>query len=243
MTEQLLPLPDDWTRALAVVAHPDDLEFGSSGAVASWTEAGKSISYVLVSRGEAGIDGLAPEDAVKVREMEQRASAEIVGVNSVEFLDYADGSIEHSLKLRRDIAAAIRRTRPELVVSYNHHDTTFSGKWNTPDHRYAGRAVLDAIGDAGNRWIFPELGQGVDPTEPWAGVRYVAVAASPHPTHAVDVSDTLDKAVASVEAHAAYLDGLGLPPGAARAGLKAYTESVGDRFNGRPAVAFELVDL
>ncbi len=231
--EPLKPFPSDWERALAVVAHPDDMEFGAAGAVAAWTAAGKTVDYLLVTRGEAGIDGLDPETASKVREEEQRTSAGIVGVSTVEFFDHHDGVIEYSVALRRELAAAIRRSRPDLVVGFNHHDITVSGKWNSPDHRAVGRALLDAVGDAGNRWVFPELG-----LEPWA-VSHLAVAASPYPTHGVDIGDNLDAAVASLEAHSAYLGGLGITD--VRTPLVGYAEVVGQRLGGRPAIAFELV--
>ena len=101
---------------------------------------------------------------------------------------------------------------------------------------------LDAVADAGNRWIFPELAErGV---EPWPGVRYVAVAGSPEPTHAVDVSGVLDRAVASLEAHKAYLEALDdHPMASAREFLEWTTEAVAPRFGGRPAAAFELFRL
>ncbi|GAA4092568.1 PIG-L deacetylase family protein [Nonomuraea soli] len=238
MTENLQPMPNDWTRALAVAAHPDDMEFGCAGAVAAWTGSGKQVSYLLVTRGEAGIDGMTPAEAVKVREEEQHASAAVVGVDAVEFLDYADGAVECTPGLRRDIAAAIRRHRPELVVTFNHHDFTYTGKWNSPDHRNTGRAALDAVLDAGNRWIFPDLD-----AKPWNGVKYVAVAGSIQPTHAVDVTGFLDAAVASVEAHQAYLAGLGIPPGAARGPLEGFAQATGQRFGGRPAIPFELLEF
>ena len=234
MSEQLQPMVMDWTRALAVVAHPDDVEFGAAGAVASWTAAGKSVSYLLLTRGEAGIDGMSPDKAAEVREAEQRASAATVGVTEAEFLDYADGVIEYGVPLRRDLAAAIRRHRPELVVSFNFHDTFPNGKYNTPDHRNTGWALLDAVGDAGNRWIFRDLD-----LEPWGGVRYIAVASSPQPTHAVDITDTLDLAVASLEAHSAYLSALGVED--VRGPLTAVAAGTGERFGGRPAIAFELI--
>ncbi|SHG23076.1 N-acetylglucosaminyl deacetylase, LmbE family [Jatrophihabitans endophyticus] len=248
MTTDLEPVPEDWERALIVVAHPDDIEFGSSGAVAAWTAAGKTVHYLILSRGEAGIDSMPPEKAGEVREREQRASAEIVGVADVEFLDYADGSISYSETLRDHIAAAIVRHRPELLVGYNHHDVTFSGKWNTSDHRNVGRATLDAVGVAANRWLGRDPSDG-DPSAAdgdellWAGIKHVFMAASPNPTHAVDVTDSLDAAVASVEAHVEYLAGLGLPEGAARFGLEQLTSSVAERFGDRPAVPFECVDV
>ncbi len=237
-TTELLPFPDDWARALAIVAHPDDLEYGAAGAIAAWTSAGKQVAYLLASRGEAGIDGMDPDKAAAVREAEQHASAAVVGVESVEFLDHRDGLIEYGVPLRRDLAAAIRRHRPHLVVTFNHHDTWPGPRWNTPDHRNTGRAALDAIGDAANRHLFPDLG-----LDPWSGVRYAAVAGCPLATHAVDVTATLDTAVASLETHRAYLDGLGPDTwmADARALLTAMAEQAGQRFGGRPAVAFELL--
>jgi LmbE family N-acetylglucosaminyl deacetylase len=121
--EQLAPMPGDWQRALAIVAHPDDLEYGAAAAIAEWTDAGREVGYLLVTRGEAGIDGMEPEQAARIREDEQRASAAVAGVGTVEFLDHPDGVIEPGLRLRRDLAAAVRRHRPELLVTLNHHDT------------------------------------------------------------------------------------------------------------------------
>jgi LmbE family N-acetylglucosaminyl deacetylase len=240
--EQLEPLPTDWSRALAIAAHPDDLEYGAAGAVAVWTDSGKDVRYLLVTRGEAGIDTIPPRECGPLREAEQRAAAAQVGVSVVEFLDHRDGVIEYGTALRRDLAEAIRRHRPELVVTVNHRDRWPGGGWNSADHRNVGRAVLDAVADAGNRWIFPELAErGV---EPWPGVRYVAVAGSPEPTHAVDVSGVLDRAVASLEAHKAYLEALDdHPMASAREFLEWTTEAVAPRFGGRPAAAFELFRL
>jgi LmbE family N-acetylglucosaminyl deacetylase len=102
----------DWQRALAVVAHPDDLEYGAAADIAGWTDAGRSVGYLLATRGEAGIDSMPPEKAALIREAEQRASAALVGVAEVEFLDHPDGLVEYGVPLRRDIALAIRRHRP-----------------------------------------------------------------------------------------------------------------------------------
>ncbi|MGW2617196.1 PIG-L deacetylase family protein [Streptomyces sp. NPDC001500] len=239
-TPQLQPMPEDWRRALAVVAHPDDLEYGCAAAIAAWTDAGREVGYVLATRGEAGIDTLAPDECGPLREREQRASAAVVGVSSVEFLDHRDGVVEYGPALRRDIAAAIRRHRPELVITLNHRDTWGGVAWNTPDHVAVGRAVLDAAGDAGNRWIFPELVErGL---QPWDGVRWVAVAGSSTPTHAVDASPGLERAVASLLEHRAYIEALTdeAPEAYARGFLTGTATAVGERFGGRPAVAFEL---
>ncbi|MCW7946619.1 GlcNAc-PI de-N-acetylase [Streptomyces hygroscopicus] len=238
--DQLKPLPDDWRRALAVVAHPDDLEYGCSAAIAGWTDGGREVAYLLATRGEAGIDSLEPSVCGPLREREQRASAAVVGVSTVEFLDHQDGVIEYGIPLRRDIAAAIRRHRPELVLTLNHRDTWGGVAWNTPDHVAVGRATLDAVADAGNRWIFPELAErGL---EPWNGVRWVAVAGSSTPTHAVDAAPGLERAVRSLLEHRTYIEALTdkEPETYARSFLTAHAESVGDRFGGKPAVAFEL---
>ena len=206
MTDELPPLPDDWTRALAVAAHPDDLEYGTAGAVASWTAAGREVSYLMVTRGEAGMAGTPPETAAGVREAEERRSAAVVGVREVRFLDHRDGVVTEGLDLRRDLAREIRRARPELVVVTNHHETWGPGLWNSADHRAVGRATIDAVADAGNAWIFPELVDEGHP--PWAGVRRIAVAHSPRPTHDVDVTDWREAAIASLSEQQAYLSAL-----------------------------------
>ena len=110
-------VPETWQKALAVVAHPDDLEYGTASAIARWTNMGKQVMYLLATRGEAGIDSMEPASVGQIREIEQRNSAMIVGVDNVEFLDYPDGVIEYGLDLRRDIARAIRRHRPDVRVN------------------------------------------------------------------------------------------------------------------------------
>jgi LmbE family N-acetylglucosaminyl deacetylase len=198
------PFPDNWTRIVAVVAHPDDLEYGAASAVARWTGQGKEVSYLLVTSGEAGIDGMEPSAAGPLREGEERRSAALVGVSHVEFLGHPDGVVEANLSLRRDLAAAFRRLRPDLVVTMN-FDLSWGeeGTVNHADHRATGLAVLDACRDAANRWVFRDGG------DPWQGIHHVYVVGSSSPTHYVDVSNTLQAGVASLREHRAYLNGLG----------------------------------
>ncbi|WP_221498909.1 PIG-L deacetylase family protein [Pseudonocardia eucalypti] len=233
-------MPEDWERALCVVAHPDDLEWGTAGAIAGWTAAGKSVTYLLVTRGEAGIDGIPPEQSGPLREAEQRAAAAEVGVHTVEFLDHRDGVIEYGLALRRDLAVAIRRHRPELVITINHHDYWDGVRWNSPDHKAVGRATIDAAGDAGNRWIFPPTG---DEPEAWPGVRWVAVSASPLASHAVDISAQRERAIASLAAHESYLRELyDKPPLEQAAALVDDTSDTDPAlFGGRAYRSFELI--
>lgn len=198
------PLPEDWNRAVCVVAHPDDLEYGAASAVARWTGQGKEVAYVLATSGEAGISGMAPETCRALREEEQRRSAAVVGVAHVEFLGHKDGTVEHSLALRRDIAGALRRLQPDVVIGMNFELTWGEGHVvNHADHRAVGLAVLDACRDAANEWVFPEAGA------PWRDIGAVYIGGTATPTHYVDVADTLAKGIASLEEHRAYIDGLG----------------------------------
>jgi LmbE family N-acetylglucosaminyl deacetylase len=206
-------MPDDWSRALVVAAHPDDIEYGLAAAVAVWTAAGKEVHYLLATRGEAGIAGMPPAEAGPLREDEERRSAAVVGVSEVEFLDHRDGVLETGPALRRDLAGAIRRHRPELVVTLHGGDTwtppeVTPGALNSPDHRALTRSVLDAVADAANEWIFPDLTES-----PWTGVDYIAVqTAGAEPPHVVDVSTGIDAAVASLTEHRRYLAALSDDP-------------------------------
>ena len=169
------PFPDDWSRALAVVAHPDDLEYGAAGAVARWTAEGRTVTYLLVTRGEAGIDTIPPAECGPLREAEQRAAARVVGVDVVEFL-------EPRRRHDRVRPCAASRHRPgdpppPPRTADHRRTTTRPGRAATSthaDHRAVGQAAIDAVADAGNRWLFPEPG-----LDPWPGVRWVAVFASP----------------------------------------------------------------
>jgi LmbE family N-acetylglucosaminyl deacetylase len=237
--DQLEPMPEDWDRALAVVAHPDDLEYGGAAAVARWTSQGKQVAYLLASRGEAGIDTMEPAKAAEVRTAEQIDSAQVVGVTDVTFLDHPDGTITYGLDLRRDIAAVIRRQRPELVLAVNHRETYGGTFLNMADHRVVGEATIDAVRDAGNRWVFPELRDAG--LEPWGGVRYLAAISSPDATHAVDVTATFDLGVESLRRHSAYLEALGGPDPAEF--LRQWAEETAARFGGRLAVPFELLGI
>jgi LmbE family N-acetylglucosaminyl deacetylase len=198
------PMPEDWSRAVAVVAHPDDLEYGAAAAVARWTAQGKHVSYVLASSGEAGIAGQDPAVVGPLREEEERRSAAVVGVSDVLFLGHPDGLIEYGVPLRRDLARALRQLQPEVVITMS-FDLTWAenGPVNHSDHRAVGLAVLDACRDAANEWVFPELDL------PRTQITDAYVVGAGNPSHFVDVTATMDAGVASLREHRAYLDGLG----------------------------------
>src|SRR5579859_3830417 len=188
------PMPEDWDRAVAVVAHPDDLEYGVASAIARWTGQGKQVSYLLATKGEAGIAGMPPDQVAPLRMEEERRSAAVVGVNQVIFLDgHVDGLVEYGVPLRRDLASAFRRLRPDVVITAS-FDLTWGeeGPVNHADHRAVGLAVLDACRDATNEWVFADAG----PVCPPISAAYVF--ASGEPTHFVDVTGTMDLGVASL---------------------------------------------
>jgi LmbE family N-acetylglucosaminyl deacetylase len=197
-------MPEDWDRAVAVVAHPDDLEYGAAAAVARWTRQGKQVAYLLATKGEAGIAGMPPAEVAPLRMEEERRSAAVVGVTVVEFLDHSDGLVEYGVALRRDLAAAFRRLQPEMIFTMS-FDLTWGeeGPVNHADHRAVGLAVLDACRDAANEWVFPEAGP------PCTGIRDAYVATVANPTHFVDVTATIDAGIASLREHRAYIEGLG----------------------------------
>ncbi len=236
MTDRLEPLPEDWTRALAVVAHPDDMEYGAASAVARWTAQGKTVGYVLVTDGEAGIATVPPHEAGPIRRQEQVASCAAVGVTDVEFLGRPDGLVVETLDLRRTLAHVIRRHRPDVVLTINHRDSFGGPSWNHADHRAVGRALLDAVRDAGNPWLFR------DPLdEPWEGCRFVAFSGSPEATHAVDITETIDAGIASLRCHEVYLSNLGGDMADAGAFLRANAAEAGPRLGVELATTFEVI--
>ena len=235
----LEPVDEHWERGLAIVAHPDDLEYGTASAVARWTGQGKQVVYCMVTSGEAGIDDVAPDVCGPRREDEERRSAAAVGVSQVEFLGHPDGLVEATVALRQDLVAVIRRHRPDVLISINFREG-WPGGWNHADHRAVGIAMLDAARDAGNRWLFPGFG-----AEPWDGVRFALFGGSPNATHAVDVSATLDAGVASLREHQAYLDALpdDSPGKDPESFVRGTAMAMGSSLGVEAAATFELIAL
>lgn len=233
------PLPDV-RRVLCVCAHPDDVDFGAAGTVARWVAAGLDVAYLIVTRGDAGGFDATPREMMPIlREAEQRAAAAAVGVKQVDFLDgYADGTLTPTLGLRRDITAAIRRFRPDRVLT-----NSPLRRWDRlagpshPDHLAVGEATTCAIyPDARNPFAFPELAaQGL---EPWT-VPEVWYMGGPAPDHLVDVTDTFDRKLAALRAHATQTSHIDLEP-MLRERLAA-TASEGGLPDGRLAEAFTII--
>jgi LmbE family N-acetylglucosaminyl deacetylase len=198
----------DVQRVLCVLAHPDDVDFGSAGTIATWVDAGLEVAYVLVTRGDAGGFDDTPRDRMPLlRESEQRAAAAAVGVKQVEFLEgYRDGVLEPTIGLRRDITAAIRRFRPDRVLT-----SSPLRRWDRiagpshPDHLAAGEATTCAIyPDARNPFTFTDIG-----LDAWT-VREVWYSGGPDPDHFVDITGVFARKLAALRAHASqtsHLDG------------------------------------
>ncbi|MDO5499138.1 MAG: PIG-L deacetylase family protein [Propionibacteriaceae bacterium] len=202
MSQTLPALPDaDWARILCVVAHPDDLEYGTSAAVAHWTRQGKKVAYLLLTAGEAGMQ-LPPEEVGPLRAQEQQRACTIVGVEDLRILNHPDGTLEYGLGLRRDIARRVREFRPDAVITAN-FDVEAYGGLNQADHRAAGLATIDGVRDADNNWIFRELVD--DGLVKWH-TKALLVAGHPQPTHGVAVDRAaVTASVESLAAHEAYL--------------------------------------
>lgn len=241
MSKTLPALPEEsFERVLCVVAHPDDMEYGASAAVARWTARGIEVGYLLLTRGEAGMPN-PPEETARLRAAEQRAACDAVGVKHLTILEHPDGVLVYNLDLRRDICREIRRFKPDVVVGGGFEVETPFG-FDQADHRAAGLATLDAVRDAGNRWVFPEQ---IGELEPHS-VRWLimpGMPGDPRVTHGVDVTgEPLRRGVASLEAHGQYLAALLDHPAPADF-IPMFTAMNGKAMGVEHAVLFRAHDL
>jgi LmbE family N-acetylglucosaminyl deacetylase len=229
-------------RALCVLAHPDDVDFGSAATVATWTAAGTEVVYCIVTDGDAGgYDETPREQMGPLRQAEQRAAAKEVGVSDVRFLGYPDERLELTLGLRRDISRVIRQVRPQRVL------TSSPERWyerigaSHPDHMTVGESTLRAVyPDARNPFAFPEL-LADEGLEAWT-VSEVWLGASPLSNHAVDVTDVIDRKWAALGSHASQLGHW--PEGQMEEFVGGWMQATAQRFGmpeGRLAEAFQVV--
>ena len=193
--------PSTSSGSLCVLAHPDDVDFGSAGTVATWTAAGTEVTYCIVTDGDAGGFDDTPRDRMgPLRQEEQRAAAAAVGVTDVRFLGYPDGRLELTLELRRDISRVIRQVRPQRVLTSSPERFWERIGASHPDHMIIGESTLRAVyPDARNPFAFPEL-LADEGLEAWT-VSEVWLAASPRADHAVDVTDVVELKFAALKTH------------------------------------------
>jgi LmbE family N-acetylglucosaminyl deacetylase len=193
---------DRATRTMVVFAHPDDAEFSCGGTVARWANEGVEFVYVVATDGSKGSSDpdMSSERLIALRREEQRNAAAVLGVKDVVFLDYADGYLEHTLALRKDIARAIRKYRPErLITMAPYRSFSIGTSVNHPDHLAVGDAALAAVyPTARDRLTFPELvAEGFEPHI----VREVYVMGSDAPDTWIDIEQTLDKKIEALLKH------------------------------------------
>lgn len=231
---------DDAERVLCVAAHPDDIDFGYAGTVAGFVEAGLEVTYLLVTRGDAGGFDDTPRDEMPVlREAEQRAAAAAVGVKDIVFLEgYRDGTLTVTLDLRRDISRVIRQVRPDRILTNSpmrRWDRIGAGH---PDHLAVGEAVTCAVyPDARNPFAYPEL-LSDEGLEPWV-VREIWFAASPNPDYVVDITEVYPRKLAALQAHATQTGHMDLDERLRT--MLGRTATVGGLPEGRLAEAFSIV--
>jgi LmbE family N-acetylglucosaminyl deacetylase len=219
----LAPFPSDWTSALVLVPHPDDPEYGVAAAVAKWTAAGKTVRYALASRGEAGIQGMPPEEAGPLREGEQRRSAAIVGVDHVDFWDFPDSNILNTAQLRAKITDTVTELTPDVVITLYSGPEWAPGAPNQRDHiefSNAVAAVVDSLGTPPG-WFFEN---------------------GPGGTHGETVDGFIEIAIESLAAHHVYLNVLDpeTPVDVQARKQVEMTTVPRDEFGGRPTVEFIL---
>ncbi len=199
-------------RVLVVTAHPDDVDFGASGTVATLTAAGVEVTYCVCTDGDAGgFDPAVPRSEIPgIRRAEQVAAAKEAGVTDVRFLGYRDGALEPTQDLRRDISRVIRQVRPQRALIQSPERNWARVGASHPDHLAAGTAAIAAIyPDARNPFAHPSL-LGEEGLAEWA-VAETWLMAHPDNDHAVDVTDVFDRKLAALRAHAsqtAHLDDL-----------------------------------
>lgn len=190
------------TRVLCVAAHPDDLDFGASGTIAGFVEAGLEVTYLLCTRGEqGGFDDTPREQMPAIREREQRDAAAAVGVKDVRFLDgFRDGWLEPDHALQKEIVRVIRQVRPDRMLIQSPERNWARIGMNHPDHLASGEAAIRAVYPASrNPFAYPELLED-EGLEPWT-VREVWIMGHPGADHAVRIDDTFDRKVAALRAH------------------------------------------
>jgi LmbE family N-acetylglucosaminyl deacetylase len=192
---------------LVVAAHPDDAEFGAAGTVAGWTREGKTVVYVLCTNGEKGTGDrkVSPEWLAEVREREQLAAAQVLGVREVAFLRYPDQGLEDTAELRKDIVRVIRKYRPAVVVTSDPYRRYL---WHR-DHRVIGQVVLDAVFPfARDHLAYPELlEEGLEPHK----VQEILFWAAEDVNYRVDITATFELKLAALRCHASQVKELPMP--------------------------------
>jgi LmbE family N-acetylglucosaminyl deacetylase len=201
--------PENWIspqKILVILAHPDDPEFFCGATIARWTRQGHTVEYCLLTRGDKGVrDELIDRETLsRIREVEQKRAAEILGVSRVRFLNFEDGYLQPDLNARREVVSVIREVRPDVVVTSD--PTNFfhrEDRINHPDHRIAGQIVCEAVYPAsGNPMYYPELlERGLSPHE----IKELWLTLTAQPNMMIDVTETWDFKIAALKQHCSQI--------------------------------------
>jgi len=193
---------DEPGRTLCILAHPDDPDFLAGGTIATWTDAGGEVVYLLCTRGDGGTTDptITHDQLAAMRQAEQRTAAAALGVHDVRFLAHGDSLLQHTLDLRRELVRVIRLVRPDRLVCFDPASRWFADYVNHPDHYLSGEAALAAVfPTARERLAFPELleREGLEPHK----VMEIWLVATQQPNHWQDISATLDRKIAAMHCH------------------------------------------
>jgi LmbE family N-acetylglucosaminyl deacetylase len=240
--------PEDGVqRVLVVTAHPDDVDFGSAGTVAAFTDAGLEVTYCIVTSGEAGGSDRAMSRAemAALRQDEQRAAAAMVGVSDVRFLGHPDGRVHASFDLRRDISRVIRQVRPQRVLTQSPQRNLASIYASHPDHLAAGEAALDAVyPDARNPFAHPELLES-EGLEPWTvNELWIMGPGTPDADAvAVETTHTVERKVSALMCHKSQMPD---PPDAIGERIRSWALAGGEAAGlpaGRSAEMYRVIRI
>jgi len=194
-------------RVMVISPHPDDVDFGCSGTIARWSREGMDITYVICTSGDKGADlPMAPESIAAIREKEQVAAAEIVGVRKVVFLRLKDGELENNREFRKTLVRVLRQYRPDVVLSMDPANVSFENVYvSHADHRATALAAFDAIYPAArNRNFFPELlEEGLMPH----AVNKIYFFGTADPNTWIDISETIETKIEALRAHKSQMEG------------------------------------
>jgi LmbE family N-acetylglucosaminyl deacetylase len=238
-----MPIPDaEVQRVLVVAAHPDDIDFGAAGTVATFTDAGIAVTYLVCTYGDQGGFDDTPRDQVPaLREAEQRKAAAQVGVDDVRFLEgYRDGWLEPTWQLQRDIVRVIRQVRPQRVLMPSPERNWEIPQASHPDHLAVGEAAFRAVYPAArNPFAWPELVE--EGLQPWVVPEVWLMAHSERP-HPVDITDVFDRKLAALRAHASQTAHMEDLAGMLRGWSSAIARDAG-LGGGRLAEGFKVVSI
>ena len=204
----MVGLETNYSRAMVVVAHADDAEWGCAGTVAQWCNNGWEVVYVLCTDGSKGTDDakLTSEELVSIRKKEQLDAGQVLGLHKVVFLNYEDSMLEPTLNLRRDIVRQIRFYKPDILICLSPlRRLDGSSYFGHPDHLASGEAALSAVFPSSrDRLTYPELlKEGLEPHK----VSEVWIMGHDDDDKFVDVTDYIDVAVSALKSHSSQTTG------------------------------------